>query len=92
MLNSCGLSSTLVSASDENNYDLAVSTWNSLISSGTSSYIGYINVHRYEYGSGNRTRLYSLSQAAGVALWNSEYGEADGTGAELASNLILDFR
>ncbi|KIN00722.1 glycoside hydrolase family 30 protein [Oidiodendron maius Zn] len=91
-LNSRGLSSTLVSASDENTYDLAGSTWSSLVNSGASSNVGRINVHGYQYGSGNRAGLYSLAQAAGVALWNSEYGEADGTGAELASNLILDFR
>jgi len=28
--------------------------------------------------------------AAGKKLWNSEYGESDGTGSGLASNLILD--
>jgi galactan endo-1,6-beta-galactosidase len=29
--------------------------------------------------------------AKGKKLWNSEYGEGDGTGSMLASNLILDF-
>jgi galactan endo-1,6-beta-galactosidase len=91
-LNSRGLSSTLVSASDENTYDVAISTWNALASSGAGANVGRINVHGYEYGSGRRDSLYALSKAAGKALWNSEYGEADATGSELASNLLLDFR
>lgn len=87
-LNSRGLTNTIVSASDENTYDIAVSTFNSLGSA--LSDVGRINVHGYQYGSGSRAELYSLASGAGKKLWNSEYGESDATGSELVSNLILD--
>lgn len=90
-LNSRGLSSTLVSASDENTYDLAISTWESLGSTATSN-VGRINVHGYQYGDGRRDTLYSLASSAGKRLWNSEYGEDDATGQMLVTNLMLDFR
>lgn len=53
-LNSRGLSSTIISASDENSYDVAVSTWNSLVSAGASGNVGRINVHGYQQASGRR--------------------------------------
>lgn len=90
-LNARGLTSTIVSASDETSYDLAVSTFNSLGSTVLGN-VGRINVHGYEGGSGNRAGLYSLASAKGLALWNSEYGDSDATGSNLVSNLILDFR
>jgi galactan endo-1,6-beta-galactosidase len=91
-LDSRGLTSTLVSASDENTYDVAITTWNALVSAGASSKVGRINVHGYQGSGGRRDTLYSLASSAGKALWNSEYGESDATGSSLASNLILDFR
>jgi galactan endo-1,6-beta-galactosidase len=91
-LNNRGLSSAIVSASDENTYDEATSTFNALSSAGAAGNIGRINTHGYQYGGGRRDTLYSTAQAAGKALWNSEYGESDATGAQLASNLILDLR
>lgn len=91
-LDSRGLSSTVVSASDENSYDGAVSTWNSLVGAGASSHVGRINVHGYQGASGRRDTLYSLAQASSKKLWNSEYGESDAAGSSLASNLLLDFR
>lgn len=86
-----GLTSTIISASDENTYDGAISTWNSLGSSATSK-VGRINVHGYQYGDGSRDGLYNLAHSAGKKLWNSEYGESDATGSQLVSNLLLDFR
>jgi galactan endo-1,6-beta-galactosidase len=88
-LNNRGLTSTIVSASDESYYDQARTTWNSF-TSGTRSQIGRVNVHGYQYGGGRRDLLYSA--VAGKKLWNTEYGESDGTGMSLASNLNLDFR
>jgi galactan endo-1,6-beta-galactosidase len=90
-LNNRGLSSTIISASDENTYDIAVSTFNSLGSTALAD-VGRINVHGYQYGDGSRDGLYSLVSKAGKKLWNSEYGDSDGTGQQLVSNLILDFR
>ncbi|OIW33091.1 endo-beta-1,6-galactanase [Coniochaeta ligniaria NRRL 30616] len=90
-LNNRGLCSTVVAASDENTYDLAVSTFNGLGSTAISA-MGQVNVHGYQQGSGRRDTLYSLASGNGKKLWNTEYGESDATGGELASNLILDFR
>ncbi|KAH8895313.1 glycoside hydrolase [Thozetella sp. PMI_491] len=90
-LNNRGLSSTIIAASDETSYDLAVSTFKSLGSDALSK-VGRINVHGYEYGSGSRDGLQSLAAGAGKKLWNSEYGESDATGTRLVSNLVLDFR
>lgn len=90
-LDARGLSSVILSASDENSYDAAVSTFENLGSAANGS-LGRINVHGYEGGSGDRDGLYSLSSGAGLALWNSEYGESDATGDSLVSNLILDLR
>ena len=88
-LNNQSLGSTIVSASDESFYDQATSTWNSFNST-TRSQVGRVNVHGYQYGNGRRDLLYSA--VAGKKLWNTEYGESDGTGMSLASNLNLDFR
>ena len=90
-LNNNGLDSVLIAASDENTYDLAISTWESF-SSSVVSQVDRINVHGYQYGSGDRSGLYNLATNAGKRLWNSEYGESDETGNSLTSNLILDFR
>jgi galactan endo-1,6-beta-galactosidase len=88
-LDNRGLTSTIVSASDESFYDQATSTWNSFNST-TRSQIGRVNVHGYQYGGGRRDLLYNA--AAGKKLYNSEYGEGDGSGLSLARNLNLDFR
>ncbi|KAI1296235.1 glycoside hydrolase superfamily [Xylaria venustula] len=90
-LDSRGLNSVLISASDENTYDVAISTWNGLNSTAKAA-VGQINVHGYQYGDGDRTTLYNQAQSASKKLWNSEYGESDATGSELISNVILDFR
>jgi galactan endo-1,6-beta-galactosidase len=88
-LNNRGLTSMKVAASDESTYTMALNTWNSF-STTTKSKVARVNVHGYEYGGGRRDLLYSA--VAGKKLWNSEYGESDGTGMSLASNLNLDFR
>ncbi len=88
-LDSRGLTSMKVAASDESLYDQATSTWNSY-NAATKALVGRVNVHGYQYGGGRRDLLYTA--VAGKRLWNSEYGEGDGTGVSLASNLNLDFR
>jgi len=89
-LNKRGLTSTLVSASDENTYDIATSTWNSFNSTARAN-IGRINVHGYQDTGGRRDLLYSAASSAGLEIWNSEYGESDATGLSLAQDLLLDF-
>lgn len=90
-LNSRGLPSTIISASDESYYDEAVITLNRLGSSALSS-VARVNVHGYQYDKGRRDLVYSLVSKAGKKLWQSEYGEADATGQRLVSNLLLDMR
>ncbi|KAJ1555873.1 hypothetical protein HK405_011383 [Cladochytrium tenue] len=88
-LNARGLSDVAVSASDENTYDEAIVTL-ALIGDDARADLGRVNVHGYQYGGGSRDGLRDAAAAAGLPVWNSEYGEGDATGAELASNLILD--
>jgi galactan endo-1,6-beta-galactosidase len=90
-LDARGLNSTLVAASDENNYDLALASW-LLLGSTAQGIVDKINVHGYQYEGGRRDLLFDEAQAAGKVLWNSEYGEGDGTDLSLASNLNLDMR
>ncbi len=88
-LDNLGLTSMKIAASDENTYDGALATWNSFNSTAKGQ-IDRVNTHGYQYGSGRRDLLYSGT--VGKKLWNSEYGESDGTGVSLAANLNLDFR
>jgi galactan endo-1,6-beta-galactosidase len=90
-LNNRGLSSTRISASDETNYDVARSTWNSYDAT-TKSVVNQINVHGYQGSGGRRDLLYADARAAGKVLWNSEYGDNEGSGLSMASNLCLDWR
>jgi len=90
-LNSLGLSSVIVSASDENTYDEALATWQSF-SSAVQADVGRVNTHGYQYHNGRRDFLYNAVSSAKKKLWNSEYGEGDASGLSLASNLNLDFR
>ncbi|KAG6030430.1 Endo-beta-1 6-galactanase [Claviceps citrina] len=88
-LNSVG-SGAMIAASDENTYDAAVWTWNH-IAQKTRDAVGRINVHGYQGHDGGRDKLYSLAQASNKRLWNSEYGDGDASGLQLAQNLLLDF-
>ncbi|MFI0962358.1 beta-1,6-galactanase [Streptomyces sp. NPDC021080] len=87
-----GLTATRISASDETSYDLARTTWSSFGST-TKALVNRVNVHGYQGSGGRRDLLYTDAvTTSGKALWNSEYGDGDGTGLTLASNLLLDFR
>ncbi|EFQ35891.1 endo-beta-1,6-galactanase [Colletotrichum graminicola] len=90
-LDNRGLNNISVSASDESYYDQAVSTLQGLSGEALSE-MSRVNVHGYQYGGGQRDKVYSLASAQGLRIWNSEYGESDATGEMLVSNLILDFR
>jgi len=84
-----GLQATPISASDNNSYDEGVRNWNAF-DAATRQVVGQINVHGYEQDHGRRDLLFQAAQAEGKRLWNSEYGEADATGMQLARNLNLD--
>ncbi len=87
-MNNRGLANMPIAASDENSYDVALSTWQGFNST-VQGDVGTVTTHGYEYGSGNRAGLYAA--AAGKTLWNTEYGEPDATGISLATNVDLDF-
>ncbi len=90
-LDNRGLTETAVSASDESLYDQARSTWASF-SSATRAKVGRVNVHGYQYEGGRRDLLFNEVSAAGKPLWQSEYGDGDGTGMKMARNLTYDLR
>ncbi|CAN6675124.1 hypothetical protein TRVA0_091S00144 [Trichomonascus vanleenenianus] len=82
---------SIISASDESYYDQAVTNLQN-IGSIAIGQIGRVNVHGYQYGGGRRDILYDLASDAGKSIWNSEYGDGTGSGLDLVSNLLLDFR
>jgi O-glycosyl hydrolase len=90
-LNLRGLSGTLISASDETNYDVGRATWVSF-DPATRALVDQVNVHGYQGSGGRRDLLYDDVHAAGKILWNSETGDNDGTGLSMARNILLDFR
>ncbi|KAG5997947.1 Endo-beta-1 6-galactanase [Claviceps lovelessii] len=83
-------SEAFIAASDENTYDAAVNTWQTMLQP-TKDAISRINVHGYQGHDGRRDRLYALAQASSKRLWNSEYGDGEATGTQMAQNLLLDF-
>ena len=76
-----GLSHLKITASDENSYTLALSTWESFNASVQQS-VTKVNVHGYEYGDGRRDLLFDAVSATGKTLWNSEYGDGDSSGRQ----------
>ncbi|NGO67193.1 glycoside hydrolase [Streptomyces boncukensis] len=90
-LNRRGLADTAVAASDETNYQVALDTWRSYGGAARDA-VGRINVHGYSGSSGPRAALRDAAAAAGKGLWNSEYGDRDGTGLSMVTNLHLDLR
>ncbi|PKS07485.1 hypothetical protein jhhlp_006089 [Lomentospora prolificans] len=90
-LDSRGLESMIIAASDESLYDQAASTLQNLGDIALNE-VPRVNVHGYQYGDGRRDSVFSLANARGIRVWNSEYGENDATGERLLSNLFLDFR
>ncbi|MBB5351572.1 galactan endo-1,6-beta-galactosidase [Haloferula luteola] len=79
-----------LAASDENTYDEAIDTWRSFRPA-VRKLVEQINVHGYQYGQGSRDRLQRIAEKDGKKLWNSEYGDGNGDGIEMAKNLLLDF-
>lgn len=87
-----GLTGVRIAASDETNYDTARSTWGSFGAS-TKALVSQVNVHGYQGSGGRRDLLYTdVVTTSGKKLWNSETGDSDGTGYNMASNLLYDFR
>jgi galactan endo-1,6-beta-galactosidase len=85
-----GLQDMPISASDDNTYDDALKNWTGFDAS-TKAQVVQLNVHGYQGNKGHRELLYQAAQTDGKRLWNSECGEKDPTGLEMARNLNLDF-
>ena len=80
-----------VTASDENDVDTSLDTWNSLGGT-TQNLVGKVNAHGYSgispYRGGGRG---PLRQGVGTKkLWMSEYGDSDGTGLTMADSIMRD--
>ncbi|MEO5913289.1 MAG: glycoside hydrolase [Luteolibacter sp.] len=79
-----------IAASDETWYDSAIATWKSF-SPATKALVPQVNVHGYQNGNGDRAGLHQLVvKEDGKRLWNSEYGDGDPGGLELARNFHRD--
>jgi galactan endo-1,6-beta-galactosidase len=87
-LDNRGLTATVISAPDDNQFDQTLRTWNSY-GVATQAQVGQINTHGYQgYGTGgNQAGLYSAAAAAGKKLYNSEYGDNDRSGMTMATSI-----
>lgn len=85
-----GLKDLPISASEETHYDHAIETWKSF-DAATRDLVCQVNVHGYQEENGDRAGLHRLVKESGKPLWNSEYGDGDGSGLKMARNLHRDF-
>ncbi|KFY07973.1 hypothetical protein V492_06646 [Pseudogymnoascus sp. VKM F-4246] len=86
-----GLTSLKIVASDESYFDQAATNLQQTGSTALSK-ISKVNVHGYQGTSGRRDLVASLAQAAGKPVWNSEFGDSDGTSIGMVTNMFLDFQ
>jgi len=85
-----GLKAVPISASEETHYDHAISTWD-YFDEKTRGLIGQVNVHGYQEAKGDRAKLHRLvHEEGGKRLWNSEYGDGDPSGLNMARNIHRD--
>ncbi len=85
-----GMASLPIAASEETYYDHAISTWERFDKK-TRDLIGQVNVHGYQEAKGDRAKLHRLVHVeGGKRLWNSEYGDGDPSGLNMARNLHRD--
>jgi len=88
------LGDTPIAASDENDVDVALHTWNAF-DTATRASIGKLNVHGYYRGTNpyrGSNRIALRQAVGGKDIWQSEYGGPDGSGLEMAESIILDIR
>uniref|UniRef100_A0AAV1VMF7 Endo-beta-1,6-galactanase-like domain-containing protein n=1 Tax=Peronospora matthiolae TaxID=2874970 RepID=A0AAV1VMF7_9STRA len=94
-LNRFGLKNVVIATSDENSPPLALSTLTFMSASpNVMATFGKVNTHGYEglspYRGKDRGPLKTLITKSGKKLWDSEYGEADGSGLKMAESIALD--
>jgi galactan endo-1,6-beta-galactosidase len=96
-LDRMGLQSVSISASDENNPDQTLINIGSLAAIGRDALnlVGKINTHGYygthPYRGPSRGLLYRATSRLGKLLWNSEHGEGDASGINMAETISYDF-
>ncbi len=87
-----GLQEIELVASDESYYDEAVTTWRTFTPE-VKAIVDQVNVHGYQGDKGQRDVLYQIAHVEdGKRLWNSEHGDKDASGLDLARNMHRDFR
>ena len=91
-MQSRSLDQTIISASDENTFELALSSWETIGETVEKSYVGRVNTHGYEGTSGPRSQLQQAASSAGQKLWDSEYGDGDASGDTAVQELMLDLK
>lgn len=86
------LTQIMITASDENSVQDTLNTWKSYTTN-SINFISKINTHGYkDNGHQPRVELYNEVVVKGQKiLWNSEYGDGDGTGGQMARNIFADF-
>lgn len=89
------LDAVAVTASDENSPTDAYKTLVTLTTSPVlADAIAKVNTHGYNgqqpYRGPDRAKLHDLASANYMALWDSEYGESDGSGLSMAQSIALD--
>lgn len=87
-----GLPDLAIAASDETSYTHALKTWNRY-DAATKALVAQVNVHGYEGAKGPRRPLHDAVVVRDrKRLWNSEYGEKQADGLQMARCLQLDFK
>lgn len=85
-----GLTDMALSASDETSYDHALTAWRAYPPE-TRALVSQVNVHGYQGGGGDRVGLdRAVRIESGKPLWNSEHGDRDATGFDMARNFHRD--
>lgn len=87
-----GLHRTIISASDENSFQAALNSWDTITEDIEKKYVGRMNVHGYQGSSGPRYGLQQAARNIGQGVWDSEYGDKDASGDTLLQNLMRDLQ
>jgi galactan endo-1,6-beta-galactosidase len=93
-LDKVDLKDAVVAAADENDVEVALNTW-SLFDATTRASIRKVNVHGYYHGTESyrgASRPALRRAVGGKRLWQSEYGDGDGSGYTMANSIIQDLR
>jgi len=90
-LDRCGLKDLPIAASDETSYTHGLKSWNAYPAS-AKVLVGKVNVHGYEGTKGPRKELHDAVIRDRKPLWNTEYGEKQADGLQMARCIHLDLQ